>query len=90
MTKFDIQDEYDYRINQVARLIAICGEDETRAVDISVDELMGLLAGHYYPDGIVDGPMTDSEKQLHRIWYRTKEQARANCYYRDVLKARMA
>lgn len=89
MTKFDIQDEYNYRLAQVARLIASCGEDESRAADISVDELMGILAGHYYPDGIGAGPSTDAEKQLHRIWYRTKEQARANCYYRDVLTARM-
>lgn len=90
MGKFDIQDEYNFRLTEIARLIALCGEDETQAETITVDELMALLGGHYYPEGMPsEGVKTDAQKQLHRVWYRSKDQARVNCYYRDVLKARM-
>lgn len=92
MGQYNIQDDYDYRIVAVASLIALCGEDETRAADITVDELMGLLAGHYYPDGIVDKSTltTAAQRQMYRVFTRTKQDARRHCYYRDVLKARMA
>jgi len=90
MGKYDIDDDYGFRITQIARLISLCGEDETRATEITVDELTGLLAGHYYPNASPTSPMnTNAEKVLYRVFYRTKEQARTNCYYRDILKARM-
>jgi hypothetical protein len=89
---FNIEDEYNFRVGQIARLLALCGQDESQAATIAMSDLDGLIALYLMPES---GDPTDtnlpvSTKQLFRVYYRNKKEGITHCYYRDILKARLA
>ena len=89
MPKYDLNDDYLYRLKAITRLLGICGHTDDPET-VSVHDLVGLITAFYYPEGFQHSPSpTDAENTLYRVYVRAKSEARAHCYYRDVLKARM-
>lgn len=88
---FNIEDEYNFRVGQIARLLALCGQDESTAATVSSEDLDGFITLHMKPEGVdpTSSNLTVSQKQMYRIFYRNKKEGITHCYYRDILKARM-
>jgi len=86
---YDIQQDYDYLVSELAIKVAAVGGDETEAETITLDAALTLAIGFYILSQQDHTLMTDAEKVIARQRYRMGRSFRKLVYYRDVLKARM-
>jgi hypothetical protein len=91
--KYDIEIDYQYTLSQIMKLLALFGQDENLAENVTLGQLDDWCIINYFPITPNIKPneaLLSSDKILVRKYQRTRITIRRFVYWRDLLKARIA
>jgi len=91
MSNFNSEEDYNYVLTNLARLISLVGGDEEQVETITLDELYSLI-NVAYPNEVADGTvvedMSEAERIIRRQNYRCSFDAKRFTHFRDLYLAR--